>query len=300
MSEQPPKEEHRIPVFGVFLVFLGIVFLLQTFGVLPWGLWVTLWRFWPVLLIAVGLAILMRRHSPWLVSGLIFALLLASLGIAIWQHGPASPVGAATKSYAEPLDNLERARVEIDLSAGSLTIGSLPTGSTNFVEAMSGGKPGDMLATFQRQDGEGLLILRTKPTSQQVWNEAESHWEVNLSREIPLALEIKSAVGDLNLDLSQLSVTELGMDIDAGNCVIQMPASASTKAYIKADLANIEVTIPEGVAAKLKIAADLTALEIDEGRFPRRGDYYISPDFEQAVNQLELELDSDLGRVQIK
>jgi len=281
-------------------VFLGIVFLLQTFGVLPWELWATLWRFWPVLLIAMGLAILMRRHNPWLVSGLIFALLLASLGIAIWQHGLPSPVGAAATSYTEPLDNLEHARIEIDLSAASLAVGSLPAGSANFVEAISAGKPGDMLASFQRQDGEGLLALRTRRTSEQLWNEAESHWEVNFSREIPLALEIKAAVADLDLDLSQLSVTELRLDIDAGNCAIQMPSSISIKAYIKADLANIELAIPEGVAAKLKISADLSALEIDEGRFQRQGDYYLSPDFEQAVNRIELELDSDLGRIQVK
>ena len=39
---------------------------------------------------------------------------------------------------------------------------------------------------------------------------------------------------------------------------------------------------------------------MDEGRFPRRGDYYISPDFESAENRLELELDGDIGRVQVK
>jgi hypothetical protein len=45
------------------LLFLGIVFLLQALDVLPWGVWGTLWRFWPVLIIIIGLNILLSRYS---------------------------------------------------------------------------------------------------------------------------------------------------------------------------------------------------------------------------------------------
>lgn len=83
------RRHHGIPVGGVILLFLGIVFLLQTLGVLPWGLWGTLWRFWPVVLILVGLGIILRRFNPWLVSLLILAVLLACLGVAVWQYSPA-------------------------------------------------------------------------------------------------------------------------------------------------------------------------------------------------------------------
>ncbi len=126
MSEPKPQREHRIPVMGIFLLFLGVVFLLQTLNVLPWGLWGTLWRFWPVLIIIAGLSILMRRYNPWLVSTLILVLLFACLGIAFWQYGPSPPAGETTKSYSEPLGNLERAHIQINFNAGSLTMGSLP------------------------------------------------------------------------------------------------------------------------------------------------------------------------------
>jgi len=75
-----------IPVWGIFLVFLGIVFLLQTLDVLHWGLWGILWRFWPVLIIVAGLGILLRRCNAWLVSLLVLAIFGACLGISIWQY----------------------------------------------------------------------------------------------------------------------------------------------------------------------------------------------------------------------
>lgn len=86
MSEPKPPRGHHVPLFGIFLVLLGIVLLLQTFQVLPWALWEVLWRFWPVLIIIIGLNILLRRYNPWLVSALVLALLVACLGLAIWQY----------------------------------------------------------------------------------------------------------------------------------------------------------------------------------------------------------------------
>jgi len=102
-EERQPQERHsrenNIPMSGIFLLFIGVVLLLQSLGVLPWALWNTLWRFWPVLLIITGLGILLRRYNVWLVSALIMVLLLACLGIAIWQQGTLLPSGQEVEKY---------------------------------------------------------------------------------------------------------------------------------------------------------------------------------------------------------
>ncbi len=103
MSEEKRQREHYVPVWGIFLLFLGVVFLLQTLNILPWGLWGTLWRFWPVLIIIIGLSILLRRYNVWLVSAMVLVLLCACLGIAIGQYESYSPAGQTAKSYSEPL-----------------------------------------------------------------------------------------------------------------------------------------------------------------------------------------------------
>lgn len=88
ISEERQPRRNDIPTGGIFLVFIGTVLLLQSLDVLPWALWNTLWRFWPVLLITAGLSMLLRRYNVWLVSALIMALLLVCLGIAIKQYEP--------------------------------------------------------------------------------------------------------------------------------------------------------------------------------------------------------------------
>ena len=145
MSGEEGRGERYAPVWGILLLFLGLVFLLQTLDVLPWALWRTLWRFWPVLLAGFGLSILLRRHSVWLVSAAILALLFACLGLAIWQYGSSSSGGEFTKAYSEPVGSLEEVLVEIDFTEGGLTVSSLPPVSFNLVEAgceLGGGDKG--------------------------------------------------------------------------------------------------------------------------------------------------------------
>lgn len=98
MSEEKPPRENDIPVGGIFLLFIGVVLLLQSLGILPWELWNTLWRFWPAILIVSGLSILLRRYNVWLVNLLLLALLFACLGLAIWQQEKPLPSGQGTAS----------------------------------------------------------------------------------------------------------------------------------------------------------------------------------------------------------
>jgi len=297
MAEKKPQKVVSVPIWGIFLLFLGVVFLLQTLGVLPWGLWGTLWRFWPVLIIIIGLGILLCRYNVWLVSLLMLAILGACLGIAIWQYGPSPPAGMVTKSYSEPLGGMERAQIGVDFTAGSITIGSLSPGSPNFVEATSE----VMNVDFYREDGEGKLYLTTRQVNRRFWGEDGIRWEVNFTISIPLTINIESAASNMELDLSELKVTELRLDVDAANCKVTMPSSAgTTHVYIEVDATNLEVTIPDGVAAKIRIDVSLSILDVDENRFPEEGDYYMSRDFETAENRVELEIDCDVGRVEVR
>jgi len=301
VSEGRPHRVVGVPIWGILLLFLGVVFLLQTLNVLPWELWGTLWRFWPALIIIIGLGILLRRYNVWLVSLLVLVIFGACLGIAIWQYGPSLPSGMVTSSYSEPVGDIERAQIEIDFSAGSITIGSLPLTSPNFVEADSEVRNSrkTMNVDFHQQGGEGKLYLST--TNQQPWGGDGIKWEVRFTRNIPLAINIKSAASNMELDLSELKVTELRLDIDASNCKVTMPSSGgTTHAYIKADVANVEVTVPNGVAARVRADVDLSVFDIDESRFPKKGDYYMSQDFESAENRVELEIDCDVGRVEVR
>ena len=301
MSEKKPQRVIGVSIWGIFLLFLGIVFLLQTLNILPWGLWGTLWRFWPVLIIVIGLGILLRHYNAWLVSLLVLAILSACLGVAIWQYSPALSSGIVTKSYSEPLGSLERAQIEIDFSAGTITISSLPLGSPSLVEIDSEVRNSreTINVDFHQQDGEGKLYLST--VNQWFWGGDGIKWEVRFTKSIPLAINIKSAASNMELNLSELKVTKLRLDVDAGNYKVTTPSTAGTiDIEIEADVANIEVTVPDGVAAKIQMDTNLSVSDVDKNRFPQQGAYYVSDNFNTAQNRIYLIIDCDVGRVQVR
>ncbi|HUD20568.1 MAG TPA: DUF5668 domain-containing protein [Candidatus Saccharimonadales bacterium] len=71
---------HHSFVWAFILIALGMIFLFNNFGLLPWGVWDTLWRLWPVLLIIWGLQTIFGR-SWW--GQLIVAILTLALLAAV-------------------------------------------------------------------------------------------------------------------------------------------------------------------------------------------------------------------------
>ena len=298
MSERRPRRIHA-PIWGIVLLFLGIVFLLQVLDVLPWGLWGTLWRFWPILIIIIGLGILLRRSNALLVSVVMFALLWACLGIAYWQYSP--PAGALTSTYSEPRLSLDGANIAIDFDGGSLSLGSLVSGSPNLVEVSSDPKGGDIEADFYQQNSEGNLHLSAKGVSRILWAGPWNKWEAALTRNIPLTLDINSSASSISLDLNELQVTEVLVKSNAGECKVTAPSSAGTTVInIEANVSNVEVTIPAGVAARIKLDTEVTIINVDKNRFPQSGDYYMSPDFGTSEKQVDLSIKCNVGSVQVK
>jgi hypothetical protein len=299
MSERGPRRAHGAPIWGVILLFLGILFLLQALDVIPWGVWGTLWRFWPVLIIIIGLNIILGRYNRWAVTILAFALLWVCLGIAYWQYQPASVV----QSYSEPLANLERASIAVDFDGGSLSLGSLGNYSANLVEVESSSRGGDggIEAVFQQQDGEGSLHLTARSISRFFWSGPYLDWQAMFTQKIPLTFDIKSAASNISLDLSELLTPDVILELNAGSCQVTAPSSEGiTHIKITANASNVEVTVPAGVAARISLDTNVSGIDIDKSRFPQSGDYYVSQDFGTNSRQVELEIKCNVGRVQVK
>jgi len=299
MAGERGRSPLAVATWGTFLIFLGVVFMLQTTGVLPWTLWGTLWRFWPVALILMGVGILVRGWNVWLVSLVSVAILGGCLGIALWQHGPLASSHMETETVR--LGDLERAEIQIDFAAGRLEVGSLSSGSIDLVDMAYEVRDGQRgLASAVETVGTGV-VLRLTSAHYLSWPDAGTRWRVDLTRSIPLVVSVRSSASDVELDLRRLEVVELKLDLGAGNCRVTLPSSAGvTSVDIDVNVANLEITVPDGVAARIRVDSGLSLIDVDKGRFPRQGDYFQSPDYEGAANRVDMVVSCDVGRVEVE
>ena len=292
------------PLFPILLIALGGLLLLQTTGVLSWNLWGSIWRLWPVLIIAVGIDIVLGARMPW-IAGILIAVALA-VGIALAAFSGAfvnngfSNDLVATITMNEPLGETESVDVQIDFVAGELTLESLPTESANLVEAEFHGRHADV--SVDRSGGSAKLNISVQGSGLDFLRyNYDPRWNVFLSPSPAMSIDLDAGASEMNLNLLDLKVQDLSIDAGATDIEITMPAAAG---HVNADIdlgaADLLIIIPEGVGARIDADAAVGSLSIDRGRFPKQGDIYLSPDFEVLANKINLTIDSGASSIEIR
>ena len=311
MASEKPRLQGTLPLGGILLLFIGVVLLLQNMHIIPWGLWGILWKCWPVIIIIFGLGILLRHINVWIMSLLALVILFGCLGIALWQYSPDMPGGIRVvgETYTYPLGDLQSIEAKIDFSGGSMTIGKSSKYSTNLLEAQSthSGKkflpstPGGltMISDFSKDGTVGRFSL--KPTNQGSWNSWNVAWDIAFNQGRPLSLNLKNDAAYILLDMSDLEINAFTWEMNASNGALTAPISVKNGVFnIDMNVSNLEITVPHGAAVKIKTDANLSVVNIDKARFPKQGDYYISPDYDTALNSVLINITCNVSRLTIK
>ncbi len=290
------------PLFAVLLIALGVVLLLQTTGVLPWHLWGDIWRWWPALIIVLGINIAFGGRMTWL-SGALTAIAIAVLALVLFAFYFQSDFGVeSVHSLDEPLLDAETANVDIDIGVGTLWVGSLPAGSTSLVEGeLRSFGVSEGQTSITRSGGHAEIGLSTDGFSLDFFGDGDRRWDVRLSTLPRASIDVDAGASDLYLDLRDMNVSVVSVDGGAADIEILAPVDAGhVNINIDVGAASIVVIIPDHVGARIDADVGLSDLDIDEARFPRTGDVYQSRDFETSANRVDLEIDAGASSIEIR
>ncbi len=305
MAEQERRyRRHGGLVWPLVLMTAGVIFLLNNLGLLSWNVWDVLWRFWPVLLIAIGLDILLGRRS---VFGAIvaFVLIVVILGGTVWYAVTQAPIftgqALVTDKIVQELAGATSADVRISFGAGSLRIGALKE-SGSLIEGTVVTGPGEtVLRDFHVDDGVARFSLRHQGVPRVIFGRPTSQvtWDLDLSSSVPMALRVNSGVGEVVLDLSDLQVTDLDVNGGVGQVQLRLPSQGRLRGKISGGIGQVIVTIPQGVAARVRASGGLGGVSV-AGRFQRDGRYYVVGNYETADNRIDLDISGGIGEVVIR
>lgn len=211
----PNNAEHRSTrhaslVGPAILIGLGVVLLLNNLGVITWSLWSVLWRFWPVLLIAAGLDLLIGRRST-LISAVLAVLTIAAIGFGVWYantqtsaQGSSANLVAYQVDYA--VDNATRASVEVQQQVGELRITAMSEPDGLIRGAVTLPEDSRLSREYSVSSGTAYLTLREERENTRFSSTpfTTPRWDLRLNPDIPLSLTISSGVGGTTLDLTKL------------------------------------------------------------------------------------------------
>jgi len=259
--------------WGFVLVIVGILFLFSTLGLLkgvnPWDL------IWPAFLIGIGL---------WILVGNLFGARFAK----------------DARLVSIPLEGAASARVKISHGAGRLVLDS----HAGPGELLAGSFAGGVQSKVDRDGSEAKVKLRVPDQAFPFFNWGWSHsidWNIGLTRDIPVALEVSTGANETRLDLTELRITELQVHTGASATKVMLPANAgSTRISCEGGAASFELQVPSNVAARIHYRGGLSSINVSTTRFPRSGDVYQSPDYDTAVNKVDIEVQMGVGSVDVR
>jgi len=241
---------------GVIFIGIGIAWLLYNLDRLDGWYFADLLRLWPVLLVAIGLEIIARHSknpglgylSPVLIAG---AFVFAAYGDGRWggnwirfSFDDDDPRVRTIEQTFETDGTVEEARYYIDLYNGELTVGGggegLGHGSFTSYDRIR--------TSISENDGQAVVRVRQSGPARH----ENSDFEVFLSPDIPLTLDLKAREADVRVNGEYLKVQKIYLEIDAGDVRVTLGRGyESVWASLSTGDARVNLRLPSGAGVRL-------------------------------------------------
>jgi hypothetical protein len=246
--------------------------------------------FWGSVLILAGVL--------YLFGGIQYFWPILLIGVGVWVIAGALLRGTATKDKHVAVD-LQGARemfLKVNHGAGQLRINP----GASMGKALEG-ECSDNVSVRSHLTGDRLQVHVTGDmvVIPFIWNSRGLDWDLRLSNEIPLSLELETGANQSTVDLSGLRVTALKLQTGASSTDVMLPASGVITAEVQMGAAELKLRIPQGLAARIHSKSGLAEINVDTNRFPRRDGGYESPDYAASSNRVDLMIEAGVGKVNV-
>ncbi len=296
---------------ALILITLGVIFLLDNLGAIEVS-WLSLWRFWPVLLILIGLDLLLGRRSTLgsvllaalsviIVIGVIF---LAGTGIAM----RGSPGGETVTYDIEHRLTPEVESLLIDITLGATTASVYPlSGSVSRDYAVLGSITTDsemeLVNDYEASGDRGTVRITQKgETGTVIVGDSRTGMvgmvDLGLTTEVPVDLVITSGAGEATIDLTGINLRSLQITSGVGALTLILPGEGQYDVILTSGVGAVTIELPHDMEARLHYEGISI---IDGGRLERiEAGLWETDGYAAASDRAEITIQSGIGAITFK
>jgi len=320
----------RSIVGPIILIGIGVLFLMGT--VRPeFDPWWVFWRFWPLLLIFVGIGKIAdyywnrepdgtRRHalSATAIAVLLCLVLLAVLGWYggdhswyarrpfhdwTWEHrwdrGRDWDGRTLHEARSVELQGAKRVTADIDIPAGSVT---LTGGSDKLLDASFDyedyvGKP---RIDYTVSGDHGQLDITQNSEDHVNWGgNREDDWNLRLGGGVPIDLKLTMGAGQSNLQMSDVDLSRLEVHVGAGEVHLDLtgPRKNDLDATIQGGVGSATIRLPKDVGVRVTASGGIGA--VNAPGLERDGDAYINAAYGKTPATINLTVAGGVGEINL-
>ena len=300
-------------IWGLILVFVGGVLLLQNFGVIDFQ-WRVIFRFWRVILILIGANLLFSRDDSR--AGAIISVLLTLLALGfITYKGITSFDEEPEWSFRNDREDSDRRQathtfVEEYNDSIAKAVLNISGGATKYVLKDS---TGNLFQADVKKSFGNYSLLKTFSDSTQVLDfkmKGNSQWELKDNDGNTATLKLNSnpiwdinvemGAGKADLDLSSFKVNKVSIKGGAASFKIILPEPVkSTTVSVETGVSEIEISIPSSAACKITTESGLSSNDFTG--FTKQADgTYTNKNYEGSYNVIVLDLKGGLSKFKVR
>jgi N-terminal domain of toast_rack, DUF2154 len=318
----PPtrRPRHRSFVGPILLIVLGVLFLmLNLYPSLD--LWPIIWRYWPLVLILIGLGKIWdsyyaREHStePWVTgTGLAWIILIAFFFLAFWHGGRRwrdgrwddGPFWHERHARGEAHDTktidfgaAKSVSADLQMPLGDLTLSG---GSAHLLDAdfQYGPFMGKPQVDYDVSGGHGQLTLTQSDNHNVHFGGEDNYWDVHLGGGVPIDLKLNMGAGQSQVRLAGLNVNRL--DIHMGVGELHLDLTGTQKGAMQADIEGgvgaARIRLPKDEGVRVIASGGIGSVRADG--LKRDGDAYVNDAYGKTPQSIDLTVHGGVGEIDL-
>ncbi|MFZ3590547.1 toast rack family protein [Bacillus sp. DJP31] len=201
---------------------------------------------------------------------------------------------------SETRDLSPRLKIDLHLGAGELTVngGSEDWANGSFEYSTAKMKPE---FNYDLKGNTGNLSI-DQPSTKKITNftNYQNEWNVELSNNIPIDLNIDSGATGTELNLAGLQLASLTISTGVGKTLIDLSGDwkNSFDAKISNGVGDTEIIVPKNVGVKIKVDKGIGGTDIS-GLISQGDGVYINEAYENAPVKIDIDLDFGVGGLEV-
>jgi len=296
---------------GLIVLGIGLLLLLSNFGYLNAISIVEFLRYWPVIIIVIGLSILFKAMPKPL--EIFFSILLSLAMIAGLAFIITSAVQNRSdarlsqkvidKQLAEPFnEEAENAQIEIATGASKLTInGGSPLLLEGTIESIIG-SPSVSRRFIAASKTDVIKVAQNSTFWFGGWGRSNKNdWNLKINNDIKTKLDIDAGASTITANLQNTSVDAL--DLDAGASKMNLDLATKSEFFngsISAGASTINIRVPKDRAIKVVMNTGASSNNLEKQGLLKNDKTFSTVDYDKAVQKIEISIDAGASSINLE
>ena len=287
----------------LIFIGLGMVFLLSNLGYSQLGNWQYLLRYWPVIIIAIGLDILfpLRNLLTSIVGLLLAAGLIAGILYLVSTNVNLQNTTLVSNHFSMPADDINKISVDLQMNAGEMTIGTdaEPANAvegnltlTEFSRVNQNERISNSTAFYSLKSGNFQFFDVTNNDN------GVNRWDIELNSEYPTRIENTLIAGQMTSELSDIHNLDMENTVIFGESIVILPDHGDVNLNSSVIFGELKVVIPDDANVMIIIDTAINTVDAPQG-YRRSGNKIFSPNYDANENPVKIEVSVPFGDINI-